>query len=183
VLRTDLRKIYKHQGIQVDLWPPKLQPKRSRKLRELRGAYFHDDCGASVLIARGLPPEPMIFTLGHELKHHLADQAALNILCAAYNEGEPIEVGAQIFSSELIFPDDEFAAALEGMGVRPGSCTDESVIHLKHETKTTLSHGAMAKKATVLGYAPKGALDNVLWKKRDEEIYGPPIYKRMGRGR
>src|SRR5262249_29310027 len=66
VLRSDLRRIYKHHGIRIDLWP--------HRFKRLRGAYFFDDLGATVMLARGLPADPMVFTMGHELKHHLADR-------------------------------------------------------------------------------------------------------------
>jgi hypothetical protein len=35
VLKSDLRAIYRDQGIRIDLWP--------HRLREVRGAYFNDE--------------------------------------------------------------------------------------------------------------------------------------------
>jgi hypothetical protein len=60
VLRSDLRRIYRAEGIQIDLWP--------HKLRKLRGAYINDEFGPTVMLAKGLPQDPMVFTMGHELK-------------------------------------------------------------------------------------------------------------------
>jgi len=40
----------------------------------VRGAYFNDDLGPTVMLATGLPDGPMIFTIGHELKQHLVDR-------------------------------------------------------------------------------------------------------------
>lgn len=56
VTRSDLRKVYREEGIRVDLWPPKPTNGNgktgSRSLRNLRGAYFNNELGASILIAR-----------------------------------------------------------------------------------------------------------------------------------
>src|ERR1035438_9542207 len=87
VLKSDLRRIYKDQGIHIDLWP--------YKLRKLRGAYFNDAQGASVMLARGLPDDPIIFTMGHELKHHLVDRESLVALCDPSNQSAEIEIGAE----------------------------------------------------------------------------------------
>lgn len=65
VLRSHLRRIYGCHGIRIDL--------RSG-LKKLRGAYFHDDAGSSVMLAKDLPEDPMVFTMAHELKHHLVDR-------------------------------------------------------------------------------------------------------------
>jgi hypothetical protein len=35
VLRSDMRRIYREEGIRIDLWP--------YKMKKLRGAYFNDD--------------------------------------------------------------------------------------------------------------------------------------------
>src|SRR5208337_5613927 len=65
VLRSDLRRIYRAEGIRIDLWP--------HKFRKLRGAYFNDEMGPTVMLYKDLPDDPMVFTMGHELKHHLVD--------------------------------------------------------------------------------------------------------------
>src|SRR5690348_3498925 len=96
VLRSDLRRIYRDQGVAIDLWP--------HKLRNLRGAYIHDEHGASVMLAKGLPEDPMVFTMAHELKHHLTDSDLSLSYCDLSNEREPIEIGAEVFAAELIYP-------------------------------------------------------------------------------
>jgi Zn-dependent peptidase ImmA (M78 family) len=65
VLRSDLRRVYRDQGIHIDLW--------DHKFKKLRGAYFNDELGPTVMLSKGLPEDPMVFTMAHELKHHLAD--------------------------------------------------------------------------------------------------------------
>lgn len=66
VTRSDMRKIYKAHKIKLDYWP--------HRFKGLRGAYFNDELGPTVMIAKGLPDDPTIFTMGHELKHHLMDR-------------------------------------------------------------------------------------------------------------
>lgn len=169
VLKSDLRRIYKDQGIHIDLW--------RYKLKKLRGAYFNDAHGASVMLARGLPDDPMVFTMGHELKHHLVDRDSIVALCDSSNQSAEIEIGAEIFAAELIYPEKMFRDDLFNLGVMMGSCTAEQLITLKRETRTTLSYAGIAKRAEFLGFAPQNSLGKVAWKKLEESIYGVPFYK------
>jgi Zn-dependent peptidase ImmA (M78 family) len=175
VLRSDLRRIYSAEGIRIDLWP--------YKLRKLRGAYMNDELGPTVMLAKGLPQDPMVFTMGHELKHHLTDSGSSLSYCDASNQSDPIEIGAEIFAAELIYPDDDFRSDLEEMKIAPGQCTPEVLVKLKHETRTTLSYAGLAKRAEFMGFAVEGSLDKVKWKKIEEDIYGEPIHKWLRRRR
>jgi Zn-dependent peptidase ImmA (M78 family) len=169
VLRSDLRRIYRVEGIRIDLWP--------YRLKRLRGAYFNDESGPTVMLAKGLPEDPMVFTMGHELKHHLADRGSSLSYCDSSNQSNPIEIGAEIFAAELIYPDDDFRSDLNNMGVEQHKCTAELLVRLKHETRTTLSYAGLAKRAEFMGFAETGSLAGVKWRKLEEEIYGTPIYK------
>lgn len=177
VLRTDLRRIYKDKGIQFDLWPPKNSPPGT-KLKRLRGAFFYDEYGATIMISRGLPNDPAVFTMAHELKHFLVDQHLKTVFCGENNIGEEIEIGAEIFAAELIFPDADFQHNMQLKGIVKGSCTAEVLVHLKHDTQTTLSYAGLVKKAEFLGFASPGSLSGVKWKKLEEQIYGVPFYKK-----
>jgi hypothetical protein len=173
VLRSDLRRLYRAYGIKIDLWP--------HKFKSLRGAYFDDDLGPTVMLARQLPPEPLIFTMAHELKHHLVDRGRAMAYCDVSNERDPIEIGAEIFAAELIFPTPDFFACLKQMGIGPRQCTAEVVVRLKHETQTTLSYTGLAKRAEFLGFAPAGSLVRIPWKKLETQLYGEPFYKQIQR--
>ncbi len=181
VLKSDLRLIYKAKGItRIDLWPRK---GIAFKFKQLRGAYLRDAPGPSVMLARHLPLEPMIFTMAHELKHHLTDQELPVSYCDKSNEAESIEIGAEVFAAELIFPDQDFAAWMDKLHIGLGNCTPKALVQLKHTTRTTLSYQALAKKAEFLNFATEDSLKKVGWKKLEEEIYGEPIYKRVLRYR
>ncbi len=173
VLRSDLRRIYKAENIRIDLWP--------YKFRGLRGAYFNDELGATVVLAKGLPEDPMVFTMAHELKHHLADRDLPISYCDASNVSNPIEIGAEIFAAELIYPDNNCADDLVRMGVQPGCCTPEDIVRLKHDTRTTLSYAGIAKRCEFMGFSRPGAFAGVKWKKLEVSLYGLPIYKRVRR--
>jgi len=82
----------------------------------------------------------------------------------------------------LIYPDDDFRAHLQLVGVAPGKCTAEHLVKLKHDTRTTLSYAGLAKRAEFMNFAIRGSLAQVRWKKLEEQLYGPPIHKRF-RGR
>jgi len=170
---SDLRRIYKDEDVRIDLWP--------HKLKSLRGAYFNDRNGASVMICKLLPDEPRIFTMGHELKHHLVDSDLQVVYCDQSNELEAIEIGAEVFSAELIYPEDLFAQDVLRLGIV--SIQPEDLVRLKATTKTTMSYAALVKRATRLGLAPAGVLNGIQWKKLEEKIFGEPIYKRVQRAR
>lgn len=172
VLKSDLRRIYKDQGIKIDLWP--------HKLRGLRGAYFNDEVGATVMLAKALPEDPMVFTMAHELKHHLVDRELPTSFCDKSNESEQIEIGAEIFAAEFIYPEQDFVADLKSMNVQYGACTPEILVKLKQSTKTTLSYSGLAKRAEFLGFAAANSLQTFRgWKKLEEQIFGTPLYKKI----
>ncbi len=177
VLRSHLRKIYREYGIRIDLWPA--QEGQACKFRKLRGAYFNDGMGPTVMVSRQLPEDPRVFTMAHELKHHLVDRDKSISYCGQENETTLVEISAEVFAAELIYPEHDFAYDLMHLGVRPGTCNGEDLVRLKHETRTTLSYTGLAKRAVFLKFAPKGAFNGVQWKKVEERIYGPPIFKRI----
>jgi len=129
------------------------------------------------MLMKGLPEDPMVFTMAHELKHHLVDRDRPFSYCDSSNESNAVEIGAEIFAAELIYPDDNFVEHLTQMGIQPGQCTAEILVRLKHETRTTLSYAGLAKRAEFMRFAPSGSLSGVKWKKIEEHLYGPPIYK------
>jgi Zn-dependent peptidase ImmA (M78 family) len=185
VLRSDLRRIYKHYGIQIDLWP-RNESTTSIKLKGLRGAFFYDEYDPSVLLNRHLPEEPRIFTMGHELKHYLKDRNYLDsnngvIWCGDDNQNEVIEIGAEVFAAELIFPDNDFKGLLTQMDIQMGKCQPETLVHLKYKTQTTLSYTGLVKKAVFLEFASQGDFSKIKWKKLEESIYGLPLYKKLRR--
>lgn len=171
VLRSHLRRIFRAFGVELVYWPG--------KFKRIHGAYFSDEYGTTVMLERGLPEEPMIFTMAHELKHHLVDQSS-QISC---NEITPatdyIEKGAEVFAAELIFPEQDFLAALEQLGVKRGACCQRDLVVLKHETKTTMHYASLTKRAEFLGIAPEGTIPRTGWKKLEERLYGIPLYKQL----
>jgi IrrE N-terminal-like domain len=163
----------KDQGVRIDLWP--------YPLRQLRGAYFNDAFGPTIMVAKGLPDEPAIFTMGHELKHHLVDGELVMNLCSESNVHEAIEIGAEVFAAELIFPEADFADCLHSNSVTTANFHPDHLVHLKRRTSTTLSFAGLVKRVEHLGFATPGSMKSVQWKKREEALYGEPVYKRIQR--
>ena len=130
------------------------------------------------MIAKSLPKEPRIFTMAHELKHHLTDSSLGYSYCDQSNVSEHIEIGAEIFAAELIFPEQNFTAWMEMHGIKAKKCEPETIVHLKRDTKTTLSYSGLVKRAEFLGFIDLGAFARIKWKNLEEEIYGVPIYKK-----
>ena len=152
----DMWRIYCEEGIE------KLDFRHGFK--DLRGAYFNDDCGATVMLAGGLPDEPTIFTMAHELKHHLVDSGAGPVVYRTNEQTRRIEIGAEVFASELIYPERDFVydlfRLLRGM---PQTISPEVLVDLKRKTNTTLSYAALAKRTVLLRLADQQAFRDVRW--------------------
>jgi Zn-dependent peptidase ImmA (M78 family) len=167
VLPSDLRRIYFKNGIEIDLWP--------YRLRNLRGAFICDKLGTTVMLARGLPLDPLVFTMAHELKHFFRDRNLGISYCDQSNASKILEIGAEIFASELLFPDRDFILHMERMGVRENECLPRTLVHLKRKTRTTLSYAGLAIKAERLRFAPPNSLSKVRTWRKFEQLYATDL--------
>ncbi|MEK7234228.1 MAG: ImmA/IrrE family metallo-endopeptidase [Elusimicrobiota bacterium] len=170
--RADLRRIYKAEGIRIDKWP--------HRFKDLRGAYFNDELGPTVMLAP-LPTDPLVFTMAHELKHHLVDRSAALSFCGLGNNEELIEIGAEVFAAEMLFPEQDFSALMRQLGVASLGCTPAHILRVKRDTATTLSYMGLVKRAEFLGFASPGSLPRQGWRKLEEQTYGLPSYRRERR--
>jgi len=178
---TQMRKIYQYHGVSFDLWPfPGIE---RPPLKSLRGAYLSLDEGPCVFVSRKLPAPQRIFTMAHELKHHLVDKDTVDSFCYEENVPALIEKGAEVFAAELIYPEADFAKDLKSRGIKIGECTAEDIVHLKHQNETTLSYTSLAKRAEFLGFAPPKSLPTTGWLKLEESLYGIPFYRRIYKDR
>jgi Zn-dependent peptidase ImmA (M78 family) len=170
VLASDLMRIYAKYGIVVDEWP--------YRLRNLRGAFINDQLGATVMLAKGLPQDPLVFTMAHELKHFFRDRDLGISYCDQSNLNRSLEVGAEIFAAEMLFPDRDFISHMNAMGVRRDQCLPRTLVELKRKTGTTLSYAGLAIKAEWLGFAPSHSLTTVKTWRRMEALYSPEVETR-----
>ena len=164
VLASDLRRIYDRHGIVIDSWP--------YRLRNLRGAFISDHLGTTVLLASGLPRDPMVFTMAHELKHFFRDRNLGISYCDQSNLGKTVELGAEIFAAELLFPDRDFIRHMGMLGVGTDECLPRMLVQLKLKTRTTLSYAGLAIKAERLGFAPPSSLTRIKTWRKLEDLYG-----------
>jgi Zn-dependent peptidase ImmA (M78 family) len=165
-----MRELYKAHGIQIVYW--------DAKLKVLRGVYLNDEDGPTVMVDKKLPNDPKIFTLAHELKHHLID----NGVCSTDDEESRVrEIAAEVFAAELLLPETLFIEEMTQRGVSPSQTQLDDVklaiLNLKRDTGTTLSYLGLAKRAERLGYGDKGALTSVHWKKMEIAQFGVPFYR------
>lgn len=167
VTKRDFARIFRAEGVRLD--------RRRGPFKRLRGAYFNDDLGPTIMVNAALPDDPYIFTLGHELKHHLVDAGSVLAYCDVSNESAMVEIGAEVFAAELLFSESAFRQQLETLGVVPPNCTAEHLVHLKHRTQTTLSYSGLAKRAMRLGLALDGSLPNGGWRRLEDSLYPNPF--------
>jgi Zn-dependent peptidase ImmA (M78 family) len=155
---------------------------QGKPLKHLRGAYLHIDNNRHVIVDRKLPDDPYLFTLAHELKHHLCDQDLAKAFCHDGNQNEIIEIGAEVFAAEFLYPENDFSKDLKFRGIEKGVCTQQDLVTLKHDVKTSLSYAGLRKRAINFGYAPS-TMPTSGWKQIEVSLYGPPYrpHHRLGK--
>lgn len=167
----EVKKIYKAEGITIDYWP--YFPSKIKAL------YMCSDGDFSVAIKKTLPMEPKLFALIHELKHHYTDQNIINsgvIHCGDYNNNEKIEIGAEVFAAEFIYPEVEFSEDANSLGISNWQARD--VVTFKKNCKAKVSYQYLVKRLEWLGYIRKGQFRDIKFKKLENEIFGVPCYLR-----
>ncbi len=167
---SDLRVIYKQEGIRIDHWPLP---------RKVKALYMCEDGDCSVALQPTLPYEPKLFALVHELKHHYRDREALGagvIHCGDYDANELIEKGAEVFAAEFIYPEAEFAQDLESLDVTVRQASD--VVEIKRNCKAKVSYHFIRKRLERLGHITAGQFDGVQFQKLEDKIHGVPFYRR-----
>lgn len=167
-----IRRIYKTEGIKIDLW--------DIKGRKIRAAYFCDGDDFSVLVNRNLTREPKLFSLAHELKHHYVDQEIIKngqIRCGDYNANEVIEIGGEVFAAEFIYPEEEMRELIDQMNITVTNCTPEKVVDFKRTCLAIVSYQFLVKRFEWFRLCKAGEYKKVKFQKLEESIFGTPIYK------
>jgi Zn-dependent peptidase ImmA (M78 family) len=169
---TAVKKIYRAEGIAIDMW--KLSSR-------IRAVYMCDDNDPSVLLNETLPKEPRLFALVHELKHHFRDRGILEggqIPCGDYNANRDIEIGAEVFAAEFIFPEAEFIGVAQQLNLFSKSpISPEDVVRLKRTANAPVSYQFLRKRFEFFKMVPKGQFAKVQFTKLEEQMFGVPIYK------
>lgn len=172
----EVRAIYRAERIPIT--------KARGKLKKVRAAYLIIDGKPHVVLnANMLPEEPRLFSLCHELKHHWVDQhlfAEDHVFgCldhVSYNKVPMIEIGAEVFAAEFIFPLEEFKAWVTST-IGAGSCTKEDVVTLKLSSPAKVSYEYIVKRLAYLRIIQPNQFDGVKFRKLEEELHGTPFYK------
>jgi Zn-dependent peptidase ImmA (M78 family) len=97
--------------------------------------------------------------------------------CGDYNANQVIEIGAEVFAAEFIYPEQEFCATVERLNLKPGSLSAEDVVRLKRSCGAPVSYKFLQKRLERLGYTQADQFANIQFQKLEETIYGQPIYK------
>lgn len=170
-----MRDIYRIEGINIDYWP--------YKLRKVRGAYLLSEGEPNVLVNKSIKPtETRIFILAHELKHHYFDQElaqtqALSCQSIEWSQLSPIEVGAEVFAAELIYPEAEFLELANHMELIGKEISAEDVVYLKRRCSAPVNYIFLVKRLEWFGLVTKGAFKGVRFQNLEESMFGVPFYK------
>jgi Zn-dependent peptidase ImmA (M78 family) len=165
----EVRQIYRSEKIRIDLWP--LRP-------TVKAVYMCDDGDYSVAVNRTLPVEPRLFALVHELKHHYCDQDAIGsgaLVCGDYNANRVIEIGAELFAAEFIYPEQEFATDARTFEAQAWS--PETIVRFKKQCPARISYAFICKRLERMCVITKGQFDKVKFRKLEEQLFGVPYYR------
>jgi Zn-dependent peptidase ImmA (M78 family) len=110
--------------------------------------------------------------MAHELKHFYRDRELGISYCDQSNFHKTLEIGAEVFASELLFPDRDFISHMRQMSIGTNQCLPQTLVELKHRTRTTLSYAGLAIKAERLHFAPPSSLTRVKTWRKLERLYG-----------
>lgn len=166
-----IREIYKSEGIIIDY--------RDIKSPRIKAIYFCDEVEKSVGVKRSLPDEPKIFSLIHELKHHFVDRENIlncDFICGDYNANKKIEIGAEFFAAEFIFPEMEMLKSLTDFGINKETVTDKKVVEFKVNCGVKISYEFITKRLKRFGIAEKETFAKTKFQKLEDELY-PKIHK------
>jgi hypothetical protein len=166
-----IRRIYRAEGIKMDYWDT---------TNKIRAAYFCEDNDHSVLINRKLPREPKLFSMVHELKHHYVDQSTIqagHIRCGDYNANQTIEIAAEVFAAEFIYPEAEMLALLTELGITKDNCSPEKVVDFKRNCPAVVSYKFLVKRLEWFKFCARGEYGKVKFQTLEESLYGQPFYK------
>jgi Zn-dependent peptidase ImmA (M78 family) len=164
-----IREIYKKEGIIIDY--------RDIKSPRIKAIYFCDD-EPSVGIKRSLPNEPKIFSLIHELKHHFVDKENIlncDFVCGDYNENKKVEIGAEVFAAEFIFPELEMQQSLADFGITKGTITHKKVVEYKMNCGVPISYKFIEKRLERFRIIEKGSYSKVQFQKLENELFPNPF--------
>lgn len=172
---SSMRRVYKQEGIVLYYCP--------HKLRKIRGAYLIIEGEPHVFLNKAMKPkEPRIFTLAHELKHHLVDQelaqtGPLGCQDVSWTRGSRIEIGAEIFASELIYPEAEFLSLVEDIRIAEGAWRSEDVVRLKKICPAPVSYTFLVKRLKWFGIVDSAAFRGVRFQNLEDSMFGVPYYQ------
>jgi hypothetical protein len=165
----ELRKIYKAESISLDSWPLP---------RKIKALYMCDGGDCSVAVHKTLPAVPKLFALVHELKHHYCDQEAIGsglVHCGDYVRNARIEIGAEVFAAEFIYPESDFAQDIRGQGIAVWQ--DRDVVTFKRQCTANISYQFICKRLERLRLIAPGQFDKTQFQKLEDNMFGLPFYR------
>lgn len=120
-----------------------------------------------------------MFALTHELKHHFLDRQDIadgKIQCGDYNANKIVEIAAEEFAAEFIYPIMEMQQLVKSINIQSGSCAPQQVVEVKRQSPVAVSYIFICKRLERLGIITKNEFTNIQFQKLEEQLY-PPLYK------
>lgn len=166
----EVRKIYSAEGVSLDYY---------QLPSKVKALYMCADGDRSVAIKKTLPEEPKLFALIHELKHHYCEQDDISkgkINCGDYNQNELIEIGAEVFAAEFLYPENEFSQDIQYS--RISTWTPNAVVIFKKHCKAKVSYQFICKRLERLGLISRNQFKDIQFQRLEYQIFGLPYHLR-----
>lgn len=167
---TSLKAIYKAEGLELEY--------RSINSARIRAMYFCDEVGCTVMVKKELRMEQKLFSMAHELKHHLADRddiEAGTYFCGDYHANARVEVGAEVFAAELIYPRSEVIREWSSFGLS-AQCSAEDIVRFKVRFGRPISYRTLLKRLELCKLVVTSRFDGTKFKVLEDKLF-PPFYK------
>lgn len=165
-----IREVYKIECIKIDY--------QNLKSSRIRASYFCEDGDCSVLVKKNLPAVQRLFALTHELKHHFVDRESIEngkFECGNYNKNKKIEIGAEVFAAEFIFPELEMRQSLADFGITKETITPKKIVEYKKNCGIPISYTFIKKRITWFRLIKNGEYDNVKFQSIEEGLFPNPF--------
>jgi Zn-dependent peptidase ImmA (M78 family) len=97
-------------------------------------------------------------------------------ICGDYNANRVVEIGAEIFAAEFIYPEAEFVVdAHDQIG---DSWTPELLVRFKRQCKAKVSYRFLCKRLEWLRAIKRGEFDGIKFQQLEYSLFGIPSYRR-----
>ena len=93
------------------------------------------------------------------------------------NANQTIEIAAEVFAAEFIYPESEMLALVSKLGISKDNCSPERVVELKRNCRAVVSYKFIVKRLEWFKLCERGEYAQIKFQTLEENLHGRPFYK------